>query len=237
VSLALINDVEEIRKLLEEHLWVLNANKQASVLTRLTLNALLRPRGELHGELEGKLGVNPGELINAFELDIDSEFLPALMVAFGVKKPEDGIGLCLSNYVCEDSVLAVKGDSAAVERLRELLINDFREVLIVRLNSFRELGVDVDTVFNEFRGLVNGLDGKSLAQLIAPASSMARLALMLYALINGDERLARAHALYGAVGVGGKLFTRLFLETYKECCDLKSEEFRRAIARLFFYHV
>jgi len=29
----------------------------------------------------------------------------------------------------------------------------------------------------------------------------------------------------------------LFLETYKECCDLKSEGFRRAIARLFFSHV
>jgi tetratricopeptide (TPR) repeat protein len=237
VSLALINDVEEIRKLLEEHWQVLNANKQASVLTRLTLNALLSPRVRLSGELEGKLSVNPEELINAFESDVDSEFLPALMVAFGVKKPEDGIGLCLSNYVCEDSVLAVKGDSAAVERLRELLINDFLEVLIVRLNSFRELGVDVDTVFNEFRGLVYGLDGKSLAQLIAPTTSMARLALMLHALINGDERLAKAHALIGTVDLGGKLLTRLFLEAYRACCDLSKDEFRHVIAKLFFFHV
>jgi len=90
---------------------------------------------------------------------------------------------------------------------------------------------------DEFRGLVNGLDGKSLVQLIAPRGSMAQLALMLHALINGDERLAKAHALYGAVNVGEKLLTRLFLEAYRACCDLKNESFRRAIAKLFFLHV
>jgi len=105
--------------LLEEHLWVLNADGRFLVITRLMLNALLGHRVELSGELKGKLSVDPWELINAFESDMHSEFLPALMVAFGVKKPEDGIGLCLSNYVCEDSVLAVKGDSAAVKQLRD----------------------------------------------------------------------------------------------------------------------
>jgi hypothetical protein len=133
--------------------------------------------------------------------------------------------------------LAVKGDSAVVKLLRELLINAFREVLIVRLNSFMELGVDIDTVLSEFRGLVNELDGKSLAQLIAPTNSRASLAFMLYALINGSEKLAKAHALYGAVNAGGKLITRLFLEAYRACCDLESESFRHAIARLFFYHI
>jgi hypothetical protein len=39
------------------------------------------------------------------------------------------------------------------------------------------------------------------------------------------------------VGVGEKLLTRLFLEAYRACCDLGKDEFRRAIARLFFYHV
>jgi len=126
-----------------------------------------------------------------------SEFLPALMVALGIAKPEDGIKLCeeFNDEDCVDFVLAVKGNSAAVKRLREWLINAFQKVLNVRLNSFKELGVDIDTVLSEFRGLVNELDGKSLVQLIAPTNSMARLALMLHALINGDERLAKAHAL------------------------------------------
>jgi hypothetical protein len=240
VSLALINDVEEIRKLLEEHLWVLYANKQVSVLTRLMLNALLRPRGRLSGELEGRLSVNPEELINAFETDMLRKYLPALRVALGIAKPEDGIKLCeeFNDEGCVDFVLAVKENSAVIEWLRELLINAFREVLIVRLNSFKELGVNADALLNEFMGLVDGLDGKSLVQLIAPISSIARLALMLHALINGDEELAKAHALKGAVGAtGNKLPARLFLEAYKACCDLSKDEFRRAIAKLFFYHV
>jgi len=162
-----------------------------------------------------------------------------LMVALGIVKPEDGIKLCeaFNDKSCVGFVLAVKGDSGVVKLLRELLINAFRKVLIVRLNSFKELGVDIDTVLSEFRGLVNELDGKSLAQLIAPTNSRASLAFMPYALVNGNEKLAKAHALYGAVNTGGKLVTKLFLEAYRACCDLKSEEFRRAIARLFFYHV
>ena len=239
VSLALTGGderVEKIKGLLEKHWWVLNAYKRASVMTRLMLNALLRPRGELSSELEGKLSVNPEELIGAFGYEMKDEFLPALMVAFGVIKPEVGIKLCevFNDEDCVDSVLAVKGDSAAVKQLRDRLINAFQGALIGRLISFRELGVDA----NEFRGLVDGLDGKSLVQLIAPETSIARLALMLRALINGDERLAKAHALYGAMSsTGSKLLTRLFLEAYKACCDLKNDEFRRAVARLFFYHV
>ena len=79
-----------------------------------------------------------------------------------------------------------------------------------------------------------GLDGKSLVQLIAPTGSMVHLALMLHALINGDEKLAKAHALMEATYYG-KLFTRLFLEAYKVCCDLNSSEpFRRAVAKALF---
>jgi len=51
--------------------------------------------------------------------------------------------------------------------------------------------------------------------------------------------LAKAHALCGAyvvASVAGKLPARWFLEAYKERCDLGKDEFRRTIARLFFYH-
>jgi len=61
---------------------------------------------------------------------------------------------------------------------------------------------------------------------------------MLYALINGNKELAKALALDGATYTYyGKLLGRLFLEVYKECCDLGKDEFRLAIARLFFLHV
>jgi hypothetical protein len=163
------------------------------------------------------------------------------MVALGIAKPEDGIEACkkANDEGCIGFVLAVKGNSTAVKQLREWLINDFHKLISEEevLGWLKGFGFDAESLINEFRGLVSGLDGRSLAQLIAPASSMARLALMLHALVNGNEKLAKAHALYGAVGVGGKLFTRLFLEAYRACCDLKSEGFRRAIVSLFYYHV
>jgi hypothetical protein len=242
VSLALAGYHEKINELLEKHWWVLNANKQASVLTRLTLNALLRPKDrkdQLGSELKDKLSVTPWELVGAFRPHIHNKFLPALMVIFGAISPEDGIKLCKAfiDEDCVNTILAVKGNITAITQLREWLINAFREVLIVRLNSFKELGVDIETVFNEFRGLVNGLDGKSLVRLITPVDSRASLAFMLYALINGEERLAKAHALYGAANVGEKLLTKLLLETHKACCDLNNEPFKHTIAKLFLYHV
>jgi hypothetical protein len=42
--LALTGDHETISKLLEEHWWALEINYEVSALTRLMLNALLRPR-------------------------------------------------------------------------------------------------------------------------------------------------------------------------------------------------
>jgi tetratricopeptide (TPR) repeat protein len=243
VSLALTGDHETIGKLPEEHWQVLNANEQASALTRLMLNALLRPRGELNSELKGRLSVEHWELINAFGYEMRSEFLPALMVAFGIAKPEDGAAVCMlindstKGMDCVYAISVAINNYIAVVQLRGGLIDTFRELLFEKLGLLKVLGVDADVLFNEFRGLVDGLDGKSLVQLIAPGNSMAQFVLMLYALVNGDERLAKAHALRGAVDFGGKLLTRLFLEAYETCCDLKSKLFRRAIARLFFFHV
>ena len=162
-----------------------------------------------------------------------SEFLLALRVALGITKPDMyAISVAMNN-------------DAAVVQLRGQLIDAFRGLLSEKLGLLKKLSVDADVLFNEFRGLVYGFDGKSLVQLIAPTNSMAGLALMLRALVNDDKELAKAHALYGAVGaIGSKLLTRLFLEAYRACrdlgsegCDLKNDKFRRAIVGLFFLHV
>jgi hypothetical protein len=235
VSLALTGNYEKINELLEEHLWVLNADMEVSVLTRLTLNALISSRGELSGELKGKLSVNPKELIDALGNQMLREYLPALGVALGIAKPEDGIKFCeeFNDEVCVDLILAVKGKSNVVKQLRERVINAFNAFI----NSLKGLDIDVESLINEFRELVNGLDCRSLVQLTAPSTSMAQLALMLHALINGNKELAKAHALYGALRIAEKLPTKLFLEAYRACCDLGKDEFRLAIARLFFLHV
>jgi len=159
--------------------------------------------------------------------------------------PEEGYEECMSiedsteRRDCEGAVLAVMGDSDTVWWLRWKLIYNFNEQILEKESSgwLREFGFDANALISEFGKLVYGLDGKSLAQLLAVDSSTVRLALMLHALISGNKELAKAHALYGAVSVSGKLSTRLFLEVYKECCDLGKDEFRLAIARLFFLHV
>jgi hypothetical protein len=245
VSLALKGDYEKINKLLEKHWLVLNVDKQFSVLTRLTLNALLGSRGRFSSELEGKLSVNPKELINAFGSHMYKEFLPALRVALGMIRPEDGYEECMliedstERRDCRGAVLIAADDSDAVGRLRGRLINGFHKRILERSGWLRELGLDADALISEFEKLVYGLNGKSLVQLIVPSFSMAQLALMLHALINGNKELAKAHALYGATYTyySSKLLRRLYLEAYKECCDLKNESFRHALARLFFLHV
>jgi hypothetical protein len=209
------------------------------------LNALLRPRVGLSGELRGRLSVNLGELIDAFGSKMLSEFLPALMVALGITKPKDETAVCklikdsMKRRDCRGAVLAAVDDSDAIWWLRWKLIYNFNEQISEKERSgwLRELGFDANAMISEFEKLVGRLDGKSLVQLIAPETPMTQLALMLHALVNGNEKLAKAHTLYGTVNVGEKLLTRLYLETYKECCDLGKDEFRRAIAKLFFYHV
>ncbi|MDT7970656.1 MAG: hypothetical protein RQ842_08805, partial [Vulcanisaeta sp.] len=234
VSLALTGDHETINKLPEERLWLLNANWRASVLTRLMLNTLLGPRDGLSNELKGKLSVNPEELIGAFGYDMLRNSLPALRVAFGMISPEDGIKLCekFNDEVCIYFVLAAKGNSVAVTQLKERIIKAFN-------NSLKGFGSDIESLINEneFRGLMRGLDGRSLVQLIAPTDSIAQLALMLRALNDGNKELAKALALDGAINSSSELLGRLFLEAYRECCDLGKEEFRLALARLFFLHV
>ena len=245
VSLALTGNYEKINELLEEHWWVLNAVKLVSVLTRLMLNVLLSPRVGLSGELEGKLSVNPEELIYAFGSNMHGEYLPALMVAFKIVSPEEGYGECKSikdsteRRDCRGAVLAVTVDSVGIWRLRGKLIDYFNELILEKERSgwLGELGFDADALISEFEKLVYRLDGKSLAQLIAPSTSMAQLALMLHALTNGNKELAKALALYGAINSSSKLLGRLYLEAYRECCDLDKDEFRHALARLFFYHV
>jgi hypothetical protein len=72
-------------------------------------------------------------------------FLPALMVAFGIAKPEDGIEACKK-----------ANDEGCIDLLKGFSFN-------------------AESLINEFKGLANWLDGKSLVRLIAPVNLMAQL--------------------------------------------------------------
>ena len=218
------------------------------------LNTLLGSKDrkdQLGSELKDKLVVESRKLIGAFRPRMYIKFLPALRVALGIVRPVDGYEECKSiedsmkRRNCRGAVLAVMDDSDAIWWLRWKLIYNFNEQISEKEKSgwLKGLSFDAKSLVDKFRELADGLnsnklDGKSLVQLIAPYYSTARLALMLHALINRNGNLTKAHALYKAVEtIGYKLPARLFLEAYKACCDLSNDEFRRAIAKRFFYYI
>jgi len=261
VSLALMGGDEEIRKieeLLKEQWRGPEGYLRAPILTKLTLSTILSPRVGLSGELRDRLVVKPGELIVSLGpgfIDINS--LPALKATYGTIKPGDKKRLCkeltddpMIRFLCGLNVLIayLKELSQQEEgNLRQALI-DYFQVWISKvevLDLLKKPGLDAESLNDEFRKLIHELSGRSL--LVDRFSlcfkneqldcSSAHLIYMLYALINGNEKLAKAHALMGAMISTGKLPARLFLEAYKACCDPNNEEFRRAVAKLFFYHV
>jgi hypothetical protein len=267
VSLALKGGDEEIRRieeLLKEQWLIRTPYMEVSILTRLTLNALLSPRGELSGELKDRLFVKPWELIVDLRLtDIDINSLPTLRAIYGTINPGDEKRLCDEmigdpilypiHDLCMDFVLRQIDYSEHLDwqgegNLRQELIKYIQEWISKGevLDLLKKLDLDAKLLVNELKGLIHELSGKSLLSVVSYSycseheqllCSRAHLTYMLYALINGNEKLAKAHALIGAASVAGKLPARLFLEAYKEFRDLKSEGFRSAIAKLFFYHV
>jgi len=68
---------------------------------------------------------------------------------------------------------------------------------------------------------------------LAPATSLASFTLMLWALVNGDEELARAHAKLASIIYEGKLLRRLF----REAAEAQGERFELALLKLFYYHI
>ncbi len=99
-----------------------------------------------------------------------------------------------------------------------------------------ELGINAGELLNEFMGLINSLDGKSLIHLVVPRSAFGRLTAIMHALVEGWHDLARAHALMGLVESNTKLQARLFREFYNACCDRGNNDYRLALARLYLYH-
>jgi hypothetical protein len=260
VSLALTGGDKEIRRieeLLKEQWQVLGYHAPEPILTRLVLNALLSPRAELSSKLKDRLVVKPGEIIVALGLGyIDINSLPALKATYGTIELGDETRLCeeINDRTMYDHCVGIVLTANIKElfqqegNLSQVLIDSFQRWISKRavLDLLEKLGLDAESLNDELKRLTHELSGKSLQSVISfsycyeheqLSCSLYHLAYMLYALINGNEKLAKAHALAGAMIFADKLPVRLFLEAYGACCDTNNEEFRRAIAKLFFYHV
>jgi hypothetical protein len=200
VYLASIGRYDDIEKILSSWHDLLNYHKRAAILTRFMLKLLgFTKVAEVKSE----------ELINAYKNRIYCEFLPVLEFALSSRYTGDCIKFDKELRI--NALLAVKGDSDALTKLRDSL--------------------DVKS-----RELVQGLDGKALVQLLAPRSSECRLAFMLYALVKGNIELAKKHALWGSKVFNG-LVGRLFGDVYETCCDMNSERLKLALLKLYYLHI
>jgi hypothetical protein len=209
VYLASIGRRGDVEGLLNKYAYLLKYNKMVSVLIKLMLKIL----GYTGTEISSR------EIIDAYSDSIYPQFLPALKLALGVEADHNECeqhGDYKGLLVCGYAFLAVKGNKEAMKMLKDWVW--------YRLGS-------------KFYERVKDLDAKLLVQLLAPAYSAARLAFMLYSLINGNTDLARRHALLGSMEVVSKLLIRLFREAYDSCCDIGDEGFKLALLKLFYYHI
>jgi hypothetical protein len=211
VYLASIDRRDDVEELLNEYAYLLNYDEGISVLTKLMLKILGYT----------KTGISSREIVDAYRDYIYSQFLPALKLVLGIEasheecaRPEHSAKELLT---CVDAFLAIKGNTVAMGMLKKRLMEE---------------------LCLEFYKFVEDLDVKSLVQLLAPITSVAQLAFMLYSLINGDMDLARRHALLGSISfrVKSELLSRLFREAHDSCCNTGDEKFKLALLKLFYYH-
>jgi hypothetical protein len=222
------NSVNRISELIDKYRYELNKAEPVSILTKLMLKALLKPVVKQGSKLDEELEVDEGEIINTFTrtdyLDYD-DLQDNLMATISGSDLE---GRDMKRIRKEWIVYFQKG----VEELKEE----------ARIDENR--AKKINKSFGNF--LNKKLNDESSAQLLVSMDPIARFALMLNALINDEIDLAKAHALLGGVVKRvlispnsadvvspSKLYTRLFLDAYDNCCDLSSNDFKLALTKLY----
>jgi len=230
VFLALEDRKDEVSMLLEREKWLLQLFPRIYVTTRLLLERL----GVGVGKPEAR------EVATALNNDVNAEFRPAFNTLMG--RPRDALKECnefigAKREICRIAVNAINGDKDAIMELRLRSI----KVLSHKLNLL--LGGDILQDFEEnrfvqifYRELLDFIyrrNASALIQFWAPVSSLASFTLMLWALVNSDEELAKAHAKLAWMRYKNKLPRRLF----REAAEARSEEeLKLALLKLFYFH-
>ena len=217
VSLALEGRVGEVSKLLDGEGWLLRRSPYVGVAVRLLLK---------------RLGVKvekpeAWEVAGALRDRIDRAFQPAfLFIGLYIGLPEEGYILAAA---------AVRGDENATSILKTSFLEWLGEIVGEQLKGLAQSSKEreaVERFHHELQAFVEKRDAGNLVQLLAPETSLASFVLMLWALSNGDEELARAHAKRASIFYKGKLPRRLF----REAAEARGEGFELALQKLFYYH-
>jgi tetratricopeptide (TPR) repeat protein len=224
VYLAASGDRERAEDLLKERRWLLDYDPRVSVATRLMLR--------LFGVGEG---AGQGEVVGTFIQQLYEEFLPALSVLPPTAQFNQELVKCLrldlnKAVTCKDTLLAVEGDKLVVDFLKGWI---FTHILVDILGGSEENRLKTAQKIGE---LLRGVDGKSLVEVLAPRYSLARLAFMLLAAVEGRGDAVRLHGLLGSAKFKEPLPQRLFRAVYESCSDLNSEGCRLALLKLYYYH-
>jgi hypothetical protein len=203
VFLALEDRKDEVSELLERKGWLLQLFPEIGVIVKLFLELL----GVGVGKPEAR------EVATALNNDIDGELWPIFFDA-------------LSG--------AIHVDREATLHTRAL----FRKWLGEAVGKLpwgegSEERETAERFYRELLDFVDRRDASTVLQLLAPENSLASLTLMLWALVNGDEELARAHAKLAWMRYESKLLRRLF----REAAEARSEEeLKLALLKLFYLH-
>jgi hypothetical protein len=228
VSLALEGRMGEVSKLLEEEGRLLRLFPDVGVAVRLLLERLgvkvEKPKAQ--------------EIAEALRGGIEQAFRPAFNLLMGLPEgvPHECIELkdAESTHKCLSAVEAVRGDEKAARVLKTSFLEWLNEIVNHRLKGLAqdsEKREVVERFHRELRAFVEKRDAGAVVQLRAPWNSLASFVLMLWALSNGDEELARAHAKFASIIHKGKLLRRLF----REAAEAQGERFELALLKLFYY--
>jgi hypothetical protein len=219
--------MDEVSSLLDERRrWLLRRLPDKDVAVRLLLESL---------------GVNverpeAREVALALRNDIAQVFRPAFNLLMGVPDECSGIEDEKGARACRIAVEAVRGDGKAAKALKTTFLELLGKAVGERLKvaqSPKEREV-IERFHRELRDFVEKRDASIAVQLWAPISSLASFVLMLWALNNGYEELARAHAKLASISSEEKLPRRLF----REAAEAQSEEeLKLALLKLFYLHI
>jgi len=167
VYLAASGDKERAEELLKKWRWLLDYYQEVSVATRLMLKVL---------------GVGEGarleEVVDVFGPWLSSEYRPALWLLAGYLQKDEALEICRrlpKSEVCVDAVVSVADDQDAAEKSK----------------------LEIKSETPGTRPLRDEVVERTLVEALATTSSLAQLAFMLLAAVEGRTKAVRVHGLLG----------------------------------------
>lgn len=135
----------------------------------------------------------------------------------------------LFSYIDSDTIEILEKYTS--ERDFKNMLNEL-DVLLYSLKVEKALDL-----INEHPDLADVLEPRFMFELLAPATSLGALALLLNALAEGDFKLARAHALFLSHITKNYLFNGLYRALNEsERASKLTEEAKRCLAKLVLFH-